>query len=131
MDQQIFVYVDLNNTPHLVGRLWFRVRKRAESAAFRYDDEWLQNPERFALNRRSWSIQPLITHLRLEFIWRDRRFCARPMGKGSDHARRSQKSQGRVGNHRELSGNLIICSWWMMKHARVRFALQHLREGPS
>ena len=49
MDQQIFVYVDLNNTLHLVGRLWFRVRKRVESATFRYDEEWLQNPERFAL----------------------------------------------------------------------------------
>jgi hypothetical protein len=28
MDQQIFVYVDLNNTSHLVERLWFRVSKR-------------------------------------------------------------------------------------------------------
>jgi serine/threonine-protein kinase HipA len=49
MDQQIFVYVDLDNTPHLVGRLWLHVRKLVESATFRYDEGWLQNPERFAL----------------------------------------------------------------------------------
>ena len=49
MDQQIFVYVDLDNKPHLVGRLWLHVRKRVESATFRYEEGWLQNPERFAL----------------------------------------------------------------------------------
>ncbi|MCL2658975.1 MAG: type II toxin-antitoxin system HipA family toxin [Acidobacteriaceae bacterium] len=49
MDQQIFVYVDLDNTPHLVGRLWLHVRNRVESATFRYDEEWLRNPVRFAL----------------------------------------------------------------------------------
>lgn len=49
MDQEVLVYADLNNTPHLVGRLWLRVRKRVESATFRYDEKWLQNPERFAL----------------------------------------------------------------------------------
>jgi serine/threonine-protein kinase HipA len=49
MDRQVFVYVDLDNTPHLVGRLWLHVRKRVESATFRYDEGWLRNPERFAL----------------------------------------------------------------------------------
>jgi serine/threonine-protein kinase HipA len=49
MDRQIFVYVDLDNTPHLVGRLWLRVRNRTESATFQYDESWLKNPERFAL----------------------------------------------------------------------------------
>jgi serine/threonine-protein kinase HipA len=49
MDRQIFVYVDLDNSPHLVGRLWLRVRNRTESATFQYDAAWLQNPERFAL----------------------------------------------------------------------------------
>ena len=49
MDQEVYVYADLNNTPHLVGRLWLRVRNRVESATFRYDEGWLQNPERFAL----------------------------------------------------------------------------------
>ena len=50
MDRQVFVYVDLGNTPHLVGRLWLHVRKRVESATFRYDEGWLRNPERFALD---------------------------------------------------------------------------------
>jgi serine/threonine-protein kinase HipA len=49
MDRQVFVYVDLGNTPHLVGRLWLHVRKRVESATFRYDEGWLRSPERFAL----------------------------------------------------------------------------------
>src|ERR1035437_8101683 len=49
MDQQIFVYVDLDNMPYLIGRLWLHVRKRVESATFRYDEGWLRNPERFAL----------------------------------------------------------------------------------
>jgi serine/threonine-protein kinase HipA len=29
--------------------LWLHNRKRVESATFRYDEEWLRNPERFAL----------------------------------------------------------------------------------
>ena len=49
MDRQIFVYVDLDNAPHLVGRLWLHVRKRVESATFRYDEAWLRSPVRFAL----------------------------------------------------------------------------------
>ena len=49
MDQQIFVYVDLDGTPYLVGRLWLHNRKRIESATFRYDEEWLRNPARFPL----------------------------------------------------------------------------------
>src|SRR5260370_17679617 len=49
MDRQIFVYVDLDDTPQLVGRLWLRVRNRTESATFQYNESWLQNPERFAL----------------------------------------------------------------------------------
>jgi serine/threonine-protein kinase HipA len=49
MDQPVFVYVDLDQVPHLVGRLWMHVRNRTESATFRYDDGWLRNPQRFAL----------------------------------------------------------------------------------
>ena len=49
MDQQIFVYVDLDRTPHQVGRLWLHNRKRVESASFRYDEEWLRDPQRFPL----------------------------------------------------------------------------------
>jgi serine/threonine-protein kinase HipA len=49
MDRDVFVYVDLQGTPHLVGRLWGRMRKGRESATFEYDKSWLANPDRFSL----------------------------------------------------------------------------------
>ena len=49
MAQQTFVYIDLAGVPRPVGRLWTRVRQGRESATFQYDDAWLGNPERFAL----------------------------------------------------------------------------------
>ena len=49
MDREALVYVDLDGKPHLVGRLWARVRKNKESASFEYDRTWLDNPARFSL----------------------------------------------------------------------------------
>ena len=49
MNRQIFVYADLDGTPHLVGTLWTRYSKGRESASFEYNEEWLANPRRFAL----------------------------------------------------------------------------------
>jgi serine/threonine-protein kinase HipA len=49
MDRETLVYVDLDGVPHLMGRLWARVRKNKESATFEYDDRWLQHPARFSL----------------------------------------------------------------------------------
>src|SRR5437667_251142 len=49
MDKEILVYVDLQGTPHLVGRLWTRVRNARESATFEYDNSWLAHPLRFSL----------------------------------------------------------------------------------
>src|ERR1700751_975108 len=49
MERQVFVYVDLAGVPHLVGRLWGRVRKIKEGATFEYNDAWLQHPNRFSL----------------------------------------------------------------------------------
>jgi serine/threonine-protein kinase HipA len=49
MEREILVYVDLENKPVLVGRLWTRVRGRNESATFEYDDDWIKNPYRFSL----------------------------------------------------------------------------------
>jgi serine/threonine-protein kinase HipA len=43
------VYVDLGGVPHLVGRLWARVRKNKEGATFEYNDAWLEHPNRFSL----------------------------------------------------------------------------------
>jgi len=49
MDRGVLVYVDLQGTPHLVGRLWARMRKDRESATFEYDKSWLAHSERFSL----------------------------------------------------------------------------------
>src|SRR5439155_3675728 len=49
MDREVLVYVDLQGTPHLVGRLWARMRKERESATFEYDKRWLAHPESFSL----------------------------------------------------------------------------------
>jgi len=49
MDRETLVYVDLDGSPHLMGRLWARVRKNKESATFEYDHAWLQHPARFSL----------------------------------------------------------------------------------
>jgi serine/threonine-protein kinase HipA len=49
MDKETLVYVDLQGTPHLVGRLWARMRKDRESATFEYDKSWIAHPERFSL----------------------------------------------------------------------------------
>ena len=49
MEKEVLVYVDLLGAPHLVGRLWARMRKDRESATFEYDKSWLTHPERFSL----------------------------------------------------------------------------------
>ena len=48
-DSEALVYVDLDGAPHLMGRLWARVRKNQESATFEYDERWLEHPARFSL----------------------------------------------------------------------------------
>jgi serine/threonine-protein kinase HipA len=49
MDRETLVYVDVQGTPYLVGRLWARTRKDRESATFEYDKSWLAHGERFSL----------------------------------------------------------------------------------
>src|SRR3984885_4643043 len=49
MDKEALVYVDLEGTTHLVGRLWTRMRRDRECATFEYDKGWLVHPERFSL----------------------------------------------------------------------------------
>src|SRR6267378_2151503 len=49
MDRELLVYIDLDNKPLLVGRLWTRLRKDKESATFEYDKQWLNNPIVFSL----------------------------------------------------------------------------------
>src|SRR5438067_13788908 len=49
MEKEVCVYADLEGTPHLVGRLWARMRRNKESATFEYDKNWLAHTERFSL----------------------------------------------------------------------------------
>ena len=49
MERELLVYVDLDNVPILVGRLWTRVRKNKETATFEYDKGWLEHSQRFSL----------------------------------------------------------------------------------
>ena len=49
MDRETLVYAALGGEDRLVGRLWSRVRRGRESASFQYDESWLRDPERFAL----------------------------------------------------------------------------------
>lgn len=44
-----FVYIELDNGPSFVGRLWTRQHRGRESATFEYAPNWLQHPQRFAL----------------------------------------------------------------------------------
>ena len=47
--KEVFVFIALGATNHLVGRLWCHNRKGRESASFEYDQTWFKHPECFAL----------------------------------------------------------------------------------
>ncbi len=49
MEKDVLVYIDLQGTTYLVGRLWTRTRKDRESASFEYDKTWLAHENRFSL----------------------------------------------------------------------------------
>jgi serine/threonine-protein kinase HipA len=49
VDKETLVFMDLQATPHLVGRLWTRAGKGREGATFEHDKSWLTHPERFSL----------------------------------------------------------------------------------
>jgi len=74
MDQQLLVYVDLEDATHLVGRLWSHNRRGRESASFEYDDSWLRHPEKFAL-------EPALT-----------------LGKGQHHTAADRSLFGAIGD---------------------------------
>ena len=73
-DRSLLAYVDLEGTPHLVGRLWARSRKGKESATFEYDAAWLVSPSRFAL-------EPALT-----------------LGKGPHHTAAGRQIFGAIGD---------------------------------
>jgi len=47
--QKVMVSISLAGEDILVGNLWFHARKGRESASFEYDKQWLNHPEKFAL----------------------------------------------------------------------------------
>ena len=49
MDRDLQVYVDFDDRPTLVGRLWLREKNGHETATFRYGTTWLGNPRAYAL----------------------------------------------------------------------------------
>jgi hypothetical protein len=44
MDRTPLVYVEIDGTPCLAGRLWTRARRNQESATFEYARDWLKTP---------------------------------------------------------------------------------------
>lgn len=48
-DQAILVYIALRDENIRVSKLWFHMRNGRESASFEYDQNWLNHPEKFAL----------------------------------------------------------------------------------
>jgi hypothetical protein len=59
MDREVFVCVDLDGTPHLMGQLWARVRKDRESATLEYAPAGLSTPPDSLWNLRSPSARAL------------------------------------------------------------------------
>jgi serine/threonine-protein kinase HipA len=47
--QEILVSISLGSEDIRIGKLWFHSRGHKESASFEYDKEWLDHPEKFAL----------------------------------------------------------------------------------
>lgn len=47
--KEVIVSISLDNKNIRLGKLWFHVRGNKESASFEYDKEWLDHPEKFAL----------------------------------------------------------------------------------
>lgn len=48
--KEVIVSISLGSEAIRVGKLWFHVRGSRESASFEYDKQWLEHPEKFALD---------------------------------------------------------------------------------
>lgn len=53
----VYVYIDINGKPHLVGQLWSEFSTGTEKTTFQYHSEWLANPLKFAIEP-SMPLQP-------------------------------------------------------------------------
>ena len=49
MSQKIHVFIDLSGVPHPVGHLWIHDRQGIQRFSFRYAQDWLSSPHRFAI----------------------------------------------------------------------------------
>lgn len=45
----VYVYVDLEGKPYLVGKLWHHYKNGRESTTFAYEQDWLSSPKKFSL----------------------------------------------------------------------------------
>jgi len=87
MEKEALVYVDLDGRPHLVGRLWARVRKDKGSATFEYDQGWLEQRERF-------SLEPALKLGPGLDVWEDASDAAGEFwGRGSEDSRLSEHAR--------------------------------------
>lgn len=50
MEQNIFVFIDMEGMPIKVGQIWTHYRNGRESISFEYDRKWLSHPKRFSLD---------------------------------------------------------------------------------
>jgi serine/threonine-protein kinase HipA len=101
MMSDAFVYIDLENTQHLVGRLWVRNKNGRESASFEYDPAWLENPERFAL-------EPLL-----------------PPTKGQFHTAQGKAMFGSIGDSSPDRWGRIIMRRAMRRNAKAEGRAEH------
>jgi serine/threonine-protein kinase HipA len=100
-ERNLLVYVDLDGTPHFVGRLWARSRKGKESATFEYDAAWLNNPLRFAL-------EPALT-----------------LGKGPHHTTADRQIFGAIGDSAPDRWGRVLIQREERRKAREEKRLPH------
>jgi len=50
MTDTIEIYIDRAGATHLVGRCRYVAKRRGQSSVFEYANEWLNNPDAFALD---------------------------------------------------------------------------------
>ena len=108
MDREVLVYVDLQGTPHLVGRLWARTRRDRENATFEYDKSWLaQHRAVFAgTGIETWA-RSFSYAFRQASLWCYRRLCSRPMGPRPDAPRRAASCGARGADSADRAGDRL------------------------
>ena len=57
MTDTIEIYIDHAGATHLVGRCRYVAKQRGKSSLFEYADEWLENPDAFALDPANLSLE--------------------------------------------------------------------------